>query len=152
PPEFLQYWNLSVYDPDTCPRQLDPKEGALVVTNFHQLLRTREEEEPKYETSAEKQIALLFERGDPEKLEAVRSPLIERFSRSRGLLVLNDEAHHVWDEPGHAQFEEKARQRAAGGSEEEQQAMAWIRSIRKLNGKDDTPGRVGLQADLSATL
>src|SRR2546423_56985 len=45
PAELLPYWTLNVYDPDTCPRQLDPKEGALVVTNYHQLLRTREDTE-----------------------------------------------------------------------------------------------------------
>ncbi|MGB8930821.1 MAG: hypothetical protein WCC48_06180 [Anaeromyxobacteraceae bacterium] len=154
PPELDTCWDLKVYDPDTCPRQLDPTEGALVVTNFHQLLRTREEAEPTFENQADRQIHLLFEGGDPQKLEAVASPLIERFSRSRKLLVLNDEAHHVWDEPGHAQFEEKARERAAASEtpEDAQEAMAWIRSIRNLNGDDKRPGRVGLQVDMSATL
>jgi type III restriction enzyme len=154
PPELENSWDLKVYDPDTCPRQLDPAEGALVVTNYHQLLRGREQPEERFETPGERQIHLLFEGGDPQKLEAVGSPLIERFGRSRKILVLNDEAHHVWDEPGHAQFEEKARQKA-GGSEspdDEQEAMAWIRSIRKLNGSDRAPGRVGLQVDMSATL
>src|SRR5205085_9629240 len=70
---------------------------------------------------------------------------------SKGILVLNDEAHHVWDEPGHAAFAERARQKTAA-SEDEVAAMAWIRSIRKLNGSDTVPGRVGLQVDLSATL
>ena len=49
PPELSACWDLKVYDPDTCPRQLDPAEGALVVTNYHQLLRTREEAEPTFE-------------------------------------------------------------------------------------------------------
>jgi hypothetical protein len=43
PPELERYWNLKVYDPTTCPRQLDPDEGALVVTNYHQLLRPSED-------------------------------------------------------------------------------------------------------------
>jgi len=47
------------------------------------------------------------EDGEPEKLEAVKASLIERFAHSDGILVLNDEAHHVWDEPGHAAFEER---------------------------------------------
>jgi type III restriction enzyme len=151
PPEFERLWDLKVYDPDTCPRHLDPDEGALVITNYHQLLRGREDGESHFEPSSNRQIQLLFEDSDPEKLEAVRSPLIERFARSRGILVLNDEAHHVWDEPGHAAFEEKARQKATS-TEEAAAAMAWIRSIRKLNGHENGPGRVGLQVDLSATL
>jgi type III restriction enzyme len=151
PPEFERFWDLKVYDPNTCPRQLDPDEGALVVTNYHQLLRTREDGEDHIRSAADRQIQLLFEVPDPEKLEAVKSPLIERFARSRGILVLNDEAHHVWDEPGHAAFEEKARQKAKATAEAAE-AMAWIRSIRKLNGNENAPGHVGLQVDLSATL
>ncbi|MBI2900954.1 MAG: DEAD/DEAH box helicase family protein [Planctomycetes bacterium] len=153
PPEFERLWNLKVYDPSTCPRQLDPDEGALVVTNFHQLLRTREEIEQASDVSEDRQLQILFGDPEPERLEAVKSPLLERFARSKGLLVLNDEAHHVWDEPGHAAFEEKARQKALSSeSDEEREAMAWISAIRKLNGSENSPGRVGLQVDLSATL
>jgi type III restriction enzyme len=151
PPELERFWDLKVYDPSTCPRQLDPHEGALVVTNYHQLLRSREDMEQPLDPLQDRQVQLLFDDPDPEKLEAVKSPLLERFARSKGLLVLNDEAHHVWDEPGHAAFEEKAKQKASA-TEEEAEAMAWNRSIRKLNGNDAGPGRVGLQVDLSATL
>ncbi len=35
PPAFDQFWNLKVYDPTTCPRVLEPSEGALVLTNYH---------------------------------------------------------------------------------------------------------------------
>jgi len=151
PPELERFWDLKVYDPSTCPRQLDPDEGVLVVTNYHQLLRSREDLEQPLDPMQDRQIQILFGDPDPEKLEAVKSPLMERLARSKGILVINDEAHHVWDEPGHAAFEEKARQKAAT-TEEGAEAMAWIRSIRKLNGSDNTPGRVGLQVDLSATL
>jgi len=151
PPELERLWDLKVYDPNTCPRQLDPDEGALVVTNYHQLLRTREDREQPLDPMQDRQLQILFGDPDPQKLEAVKAPLLDRFARSRGVLVLNDEAHHVWDEPGHAVFEEKARQKV-DASDEEAEAMAWIRSIRKLNGSDNSPGRVGLQVDLSATL
>jgi type III restriction enzyme len=151
PPELLNYWHLKVYDPTTCPRSLDPDDGALVVTNYHQLLRTRDELEQPPAGLEDKQLQILFGEPDPERLEAVKSPLLDRFGKSKGLLVLNDEAHHVWDEPGHAVFEEKARQKATA-SDEEAEAMAWIRSIRRLNGSETAPGRVGLQIDLSATL
>jgi type III restriction enzyme len=152
PPAFERDFNLKVYDPVTCPRSLHPNEGALVVTNFHQLLREREET-PTLAQWQERQMELLFQAGEPEKLEAVSSPLIERFSRSRGLLVLNDEAHHVWDETGHARFEEKAKEKARITKDDEAaQDMAWIRSIRRLNGDERAPGRVALQVDLSATL
>ncbi len=151
PPELERFWDLKVYEPSTCPRQLDPDEGALVVTNYHQLLRSREDLEKPSDPMLDRQTQILFGDPEPEKLEAVKSPLLERFARSKGILVLNDEAHHVWDEPGHAAFEEKAKQKAAA-SDEEAEAMAWIRSIRKLNGSENAPGRVGLQIDLSATL
>ena len=152
PPAFERDFNLKVYDPVTCPRTLDPNEGALVVTNFHQLLREREDA-PTLAQWEERQMELLFQAGEPERLEAVSSPLIERFSRSRGLLVLNDEAHHVWDETGHAKFEQKAKDKAKLNKDDEMaQAMAWIRSIRRLNGDEQHAGRVALQVDLSATL
>ena len=151
PPELEAFWELNVYEPSTCPRSLDPNEGALVVTNRHQLLRSREELEQPLDPTHDRQIQILFGDPDPEKLEAVKSLLLDRFARSKDILVINDEAHHVWDEPGHAAFEEKAR-RKAKFSTEETEAMAWIRSIRKLNGSDTTPGRIGLQVDLSATL
>jgi len=152
PPAFDQIWNLKVYDPTTCPRLLDPSQGALVVTNYHQLLR-ESEDAPTLGQWEQQQIDLLFNVGDPERLEAVSTPLLDRFAQSRGLLVLNDEAHHVWDETRHAQFEQKARDRAAGGqSEEEATAMAWIRSLRRLNGGAQSEGRLALQVDLSATL
>jgi type III restriction enzyme len=148
PPAFERDFNLKVYRPDNCPLTLDPNEGALVVTNFHQLLREREDAPTVYDRE-QRQMEILFHAGEPERLEAVSSPLIERFARSRGLLVLNDEAHHVWDETGHAKFEQKATEKARLTRDEEMvKDMAWIRSIRKLNGN----GRVALQVDLSATL
>lgn len=152
PPEFESDWNLKVYSPINCPLRLDPEDGALVVTNYHQLLRSRAEMNETHLTRWEKrQMELLFEGGEPERLEAIRTPLIERFQQSSGLLVLNDEAHHVWDETGHALFEQKAKERAKLG-EDAQEAMAWIRAIRQLNGSAQATGRVALQVDLSATL
>jgi type III restriction enzyme len=152
PPAFDQMWNLKVYDPTTCPRVLDPSQGALVVTNYHQLLR-ESEEAPTLGQWEQQQIDLLFHVGEPDRLEAVSTPLLDRFAQSRGLLVLNDEAHHVWDETRHAQFEQKARDKArVSQTDDEATAMAWIRSIRRLNGDGETAGRVALQVDLSATL
>lgn len=151
PPELEGDWDLKVYSPDTCPLKLDPTEGALVVTNYHQLLRARDEAPDLRSSSpAMRQMEMLFEDTEPAKLEAVQSPLMDRFTRSRGLLVLNDEAHHVWDEAGHAQFEQKAK--AKSGGDDAEAAMAWIRSLRRLNGDRQGPGRVALQVDLSATL
>jgi hypothetical protein len=100
-------------------------------------------------------MEMLFDDHDPSRLEAIESPLLERFSRSDGLLVLNDEAHHVGDEPAHAQFEQRARDRAKLTPEDAEplvEAMAWIRSLRGLNGSSTAAGRLALQVDLSATL
>lgn len=156
PPEFESAWDLRVYSPDTCPLKLDPSEGALVVTNYHQLMRSRQDAPDLRRLSPEeRQMELLFHDNDPTKLEAIESPLLERFSRSSGILVLNDEAHHVGDEPAHAQFEQRARDRAKlsrDGEDASVEAMAWIRSLRKLHGSSTASGRVNLQIDLSATL
>ncbi len=160
PPELESAWDLRVYSPATCPLKLDPEEGALVVTNYHQLLRSRQDApDLKRLSPEERQMELLFEDGDPTRLEAIESPLMERFVRSSGLLVLNDEAHHVGDEPAHAQFEQRARDKAkvtadpdAEIEDDAAKAMAWIRSLRKLHGSTTTGGRIGLQVDLSATL
>jgi len=151
PPEFERDWDVRVYDPFTCPLRLDPDQGALIITNFHQLLRTRETIELPDDPN-DRQLRLIFEEGDPAKLEATQTPLLERFANSRGLLVINDEAHHVWDETGHARFERKAREKAALKGEDEPSEMAWIRSIRRLHGGEVGTGRVALQVDLSATL
>jgi len=153
PPELESSWALKVYSPVTCPLRLDPDEGALVVTNYHQLLRTRAEAPDLARKAPEQRtLEMLFESREPERLEAIQSPLIERFARSRGLLVLNDEAHNVGDEPGHARFEEKAREKAVLDGDDETAQRAWIRSIRRLNGSDSAAGRVTLQVDMSATL
>jgi type III restriction enzyme len=157
PPELLNAWDLRVYSPATCPLKLDPEEGALVVTNYHQLLRTRQDApDLQHLSPEERQMEMLFEDKDPTKLEAIESPLLERFAHSSGLLVLNDEAHHVGDEPAHAQFEQKVRDRAklttTDAAEPVAEAMAWIRSLRRLNGSATAPGRLALQVDLSATL
>jgi type III restriction enzyme len=152
PPELEPFWNLKVYDPQTCPQMLDPEEGALVVTNYHQLLREREHMDSSCVGADERRIRMLFEDRDPQRLEAVSTPLLDRFSQCLGVLVLNDEAHHVWDEPGHTMFEQKARQRLGSDGGDAATAMSWIRSIRSLNGSAGAPGRVGLQVDLSATL
>lgn len=154
PPAFESAWSLKVYSPSSCPMELDPEEGALVVTNYHQLLRTNAELPASANRDwQQRSIDLLFEDGDPEKLEAVSTPLVERLTSSRGLLVLNDEAHHVGDEVAHAQFEQKAKEKAQASPGDEGAAdMAWIRAIRRLNGSGSNAGRVALQVDLSATL
>ncbi len=153
PTELESIWDLKVYSPATCPLKLDPEEGALVVTNYHQLLRTRDDApDMRIVSASARQMELLFEDDEPSKLEAIQSPLIERFARSRGLLVLNDEAHHVWDETGHAQFEQKAKDKAKPGGDDAETAMAWIRCLRRLNGDRETESRIALQGDLSATL
>jgi type III restriction enzyme len=124
---------------------------CVVVANYHQLLRESEAMlAPTGKNREQLGLDLLFASADPSKLEDLDSPLVERFDASRGLLVINDEAHHVGDEPAHAAFEQKAKQKATGPTDAE--AMAWIRSIRRLHGSAVRGGRVALQVDLSATL
>lgn len=145
PPELEPDWRLPVYGPDAVPMRLDPKEPALVVTNIHQLHRV--EDTPPPWPSTGRQERLLFDTPDPKKLEAETTPLMSRFRRGPGLLVLNDEAHHVGDEPEHQKFERAAQNRKVAGIDTAEE-MAWIRSLRALNER----AGLGLQVDLSATL
>ena len=150
PPSMEPDWRVSVYSPANCPRRLDPQSAAIVVTNYHQLLRASDVPTARGTRS---QLALLFEEGDPSKLEDMDVPLVERFAYARGVTVINDEAHHVWDEPGHQWFEERAKKNPGEKiTEDETAAMAWIASLRRLHGTQSVTGRLGLQVDLSATL
>jgi type III restriction enzyme len=149
PPSLRDSWNLKVYSPDTCPAELPRDECALVVTNYHQL---RKKPEPVVAPvgSRRRAVRSLFEEEDPRKLEDIDTPLIERFRRSKGLLVINDEAHHVWDEPGHARKE--SRGRAGPSAEDRERATEWIEALRALHAAASDNGRLTLQVDLSATL
>jgi|GEM_PF-957663 len=150
PPSLEADWQVTVYSPATTPRRLRPEQSVIVVTNYHQLLRMSE---PLPARGARSQLALLFEEGDPSRLEDDAVPLVDRFAYTHGVTVINDEAHHVWDEPGHLAFEERA-QRAPGEktTDDEETAMAWIGALRRLHGRSTAGGRIGLQVDLSATL
>jgi hypothetical protein len=113
-----------------------------VVTNYHQLLRTRSaDDDPGIIDAERRKLSLLFDDDEPARLEALDTPLVDRFGpKSRGLLVLNDEAHHVWDETGHARFEDRAKEKSRLGKGEDASAdMAWIRSIRRLHERRMTP-------------
>lgn len=145
PPAFEAEWTLPVYGPDTVPMRLDAREPALIVTNIHQLMRV--EEEPAEWSTTGRQERLMFDTPNPKKLEAESTPLLSRFRRGAGLLVLNDEAHHVGDEPAHQRYEKAAQNKKDAGIETSDD-MAWIRSLRSLHGR----ARLGLQVDLSATL
>jgi type III restriction enzyme len=144
PPDLESDWRLQVYDPESTPLRLAPGEPALVVTNIHQLQRI-DEPPPRYATG--RQAKLAFDVPDPRKLEDESTPLLSRFRYGRGLLVLNDEAHHVGDEPAHQRFEKEAANKRSAGVDASE-AMGWIRSLRRLHER----ARLGLQVDLSATL
>lgn len=138
-------WRLPVYGPQTCPMRLDPREPALIVTNIDQFKRV-DEAAPEWSATG-KQARLLFDTPDPRKLEDDSTPLMSRFRRGPGLLVLNDEAHHVGDELAHQWFEKIAANKQSAGIESAED-MLWIRSLRALNAR----AGLGLQVDLSATL
>lgn len=149
PPAFRPLWNLKVHGPDDCPRKLDPAQAVLVVTNYHKLLTESEDTEDDLEESkSQRQMDMLFRGREPRKLEDIAAPLLESFTSSHGLLVINDEAHRVGDEPAHRKQQLKAdsKQENAFGA-----GTAWIRALRRLNGGDEA-GRLSLQIDLSATL
>jgi hypothetical protein len=97
---------------------------------------------------------LLFDDDEPAKLEAIDTPLVDRFTRSRGLLVLNDEAHHVWDETGHARFEQRAKEKARLGKGRGRKRRHGVDPVDPATQRREAMVEAGsaLQVDLSATL
>jgi len=152
PKELERYWNLKAYSPATAPSELNPEEGALVVTNIHKLYKESDDADEDEERSLAPELSL-FESVMPKKLENQKRTLADSFKNSSKLLVINDEAHHVHDEDKHKENEKKAKNQKEIGAKEKKAAeeLGWIRSIRNLNNINDAGG-VGLQIDLSATL
>jgi type III restriction enzyme len=146
PPELRRYWTLRVYSPSTCPLVLEDDNAALVVTNIHQLYQ--QSDDPNAQIAWGKNLDLLFG-PNPTALEGTSTPLLQRLKGSKGMLVINDEAHHVWDEPGHIRYETQKKKQPG---EDATTAMAWIRALRHLNGPTGMTSRLALQVDLSATL
>lgn len=146
PPTLAPHFQLKVYGPETCPRELPAHEQALIVTNIQQLARAPEEP-PPLPAGKGRQAALLFEAPKPSRLEDESTPLLARLRPGKGMLVINDEAHHVKDEPDHQRFEQEAaaKKRAKVDSAE---ALQWIGALRALHER----AGLGLQVDLSATL
>ena len=144
PPGAGATLGVKVYSASTCPLKLHPAEGALVVTNYHQLLRTREELSQLHMKSAlDRQMDIIFEYGEPDKLEAIQSPLIERFVKSRDARFERRSAPRVGqDRP--------CEVRADGKGEDKGDRRGWRdgdgldRSIRKLNGDDARGGRASV--------
>lgn len=151
PKELARYWNLKAYSPTTVPSELAPEDGALVVTNIHKFYRESDEDivEENESESLSPEISL-FSSAMPKKLENQKRTLIDSFKNSKGVLVINDEAHHVHDEDKHKEYEKRVKNQKEIGAVEKQAAeeLGWIRSIRNLNNTCS----VGLQMDLSATL
>lgn len=146
PPRLEPDFALRVYGPDSCPRALAPDEPALIVTNIQQLARTPDEP-PALSGGARRPVQLLLEAPNPTRLELDSLPLLARLRPGAGVLVINDEAHHVKDEPDHRRFEEEAAARKQAKLDTAD-ALQWIGALRALH---DRAG-LGLQVDLSATL
>jgi len=90
PPELRDEFQLKVTkrgdatEPDSS--------GNLFFTNIHQLYESRREEAP-----ATSWVEVLLGKKPSKDLYQAR-PMLDRVRELRDLLVLNDEAHHVWDE------------------------------------------------------
>ena len=119
PPEFLNTWDFECYmrgEPDRA-----RSEGGLYLTNVQQLYDrpTEDDDEPK-------EISDVLGRKPPPEGSEIE-PFVPRLIRRGGsILVVNDEAHHTWDEE-----------------------LKWNDIIRDLNSKV-TRG-VEAQLDFSAT-
>jgi len=89
PPELKDEFRLKVTKrgDDTAP----DSSGNLFFTNIHQLYESRREEAP-----AATWVGVLLGKRPSKDLRQGR-PMLDRVRDLRDVLVLNDEAHHVWD-------------------------------------------------------
>jgi type III restriction enzyme len=137
----------TVITPSSVPAECQPSDGYLVVTNIHKLypgdsvaslLPGDEGDDPVFD---------LFNPDAPASPNSLDlgQPRIPDFlgSAQSPLFVLNDEAHHVHDEPVHY-----GRATSALRDEDLKEGVAWG---RVLGGLAANPG-ISLQSDLSATL
>ena len=96
PPEWQSDWRLSVrlQDSDTSGAPTDDG-GVLYLTNIHRLYpsRLRAQEQDGLDVLGESPAA--------SSRKEMRDRLHEQLASHKRLMVLNDEAHHVWD-PGSA--------------------------------------------------
>ena len=123
PPEWRGDWNFSVVLQDEASGASSG--GVLYLTNIHRLFDSREGREKESDTYAWAGPAV--SRG---KALDTGTELRERISGHLQIMVLNDEAHHVWD-PG----------------------SAWNQAIRSLHDALEKRGGHGViaQLDFSAT-
>lgn len=122
PAEWKGDWNLSVVLQDEVGGATAG--GVLYLTNVHRLFDARGE------SSSEDEVAWAGPKISKAKALETASELRKRIAAHGRIMVLNDEAHHVWD-PG----------------------SAWNQSIRALHDamKDAAGGGVVSQLDFSAT-
>jgi type III restriction enzyme len=118
PPEFVNTWDFECYMRGEADRARS--EGALYLTNVQQLYdRPTEDDEPK-------EMSDVLGRKPPYEGSEIEDFMSRLIRRVGPILVVNDEAHHTWDEE-----------------------LKWNDIIRDLNSKV-TRG-VGAQLDFSAT-
>ena len=119
PPEFVNSWDFECYVRGESDRARS--EGALYLTNVQQLY-----ERPAEDNDEPREISDVLGR-NPQADSGSIEDFVPRLTRRNGpLLVVNDEAHHTWDED-----------------------LKWNDLIRDLNSK--VSGGVGAQLDFSAT-
>jgi len=119
PPEFVNSWDFECYMRGEGERARS--EGALYLINVQQLY-----ERPAEVDDEPKEISDVLGRNPLTGSDYVEDFIPRLIKRNGPLLVVNDEAHHTWDED-----------------------LKWNDLIRDLNSK--VSGGVGAQLDFSAT-
>jgi type III restriction enzyme len=119
PPEFVNSWDFECYMRGEGERARS--EGALYLTNVQQLY-----ERPAEVEDEPKEMSDVLGRNPLTGSDSIEDFIPRLIRRNGPLLVVNDEAHHTWDED-----------------------LKWNDLIRDLNSK--VLGGVGTQLDFSAT-
>lgn len=119
PPQFVNSWDFECYTRGEGERARS--EGALYLTNVQQLY-----ERPAEVEDEPKEMSDVLGRNPLTGSDSIEDFMPRLIERNGPLLVVNDEAHHTWDED-----------------------LKWNDLIRDLNSK--VTGGVGAQLDFSAT-
>lgn len=121
PPEWQHEWDVKVVLQDQ--PEAGATTGTIYLTNIQRLYE-REEQPPATP------VEVLLGRSPRRETEVSGEELLERIRRHPDLMVINDEAHHVWDEE-----------------------LAWFKTIQSIHDYLASMNGTGLvaQLDFSAT-
>ena len=149
PPAWRSLWQLGVYTSETCPAFFRPQDAALIITNYHALLR-RPQARKAVELGPVDRMSLLFDGKMPAETYGGEGSFHTSLLSCQRLFVINDEAHHLGD--GKNAYGAQTFDNAHKSNDEKEIAQAWLDCLLRLKERASYPEFITCQIDLSATL